>query len=78
MHPIESLHTLDEVLNWFQKNDIEFISSIPSSDYDEDYVNLFEKKSSGDFLSRIFMQILMIFNKLGSDGGLFIVIGKKK
>ena len=77
LHPIESLHTIDEVLKWFEKNDIEFISSIPSSDYDYDYENIFEKKSSGTHFSRILNQFLMIFNSLGSDGGLFVLIGKK-
>jgi 2-polyprenyl-3-methyl-5-hydroxy-6-metoxy-1,4-benzoquinol methylase len=76
MHPIESLHSLDEVLQWFDKNNIQFISSIPSCNLDEDD-NLFNKKSRGIFFSRIVNQILMIFNSLGSDGGLFIVIGKK-
>ena len=77
-HPLESLHTIDEVLNWFKNNNIEFISSIPSSDYDYDYKNIFEKKSSGSFFSRIINQFFMIFNSLGSDGGLFVLIGKKK
>ena len=27
-HPVESLHTLDEVLEWFYENNIEFINSI--------------------------------------------------
>tara|TARA_B100000989_G_scaffold67515_1_gene46968 strand:+ start:84 stop:1004 length:921 start_codon:yes stop_codon:yes gene_type:complete len=78
-HPIESLHTLDEVLDWFKKNDIEFINSIPSCDFEfsQDFENLFEKKSKGSFYSRFLNQISMIFNRLGSDGGLFIVIGKK-
>ena len=78
-HPIESLHTLDEVLDWFKKNNIEFINSIPSCDFEfsQDFENLFEKKSKGSFYSRFLNQISMIFNRLGSDGGLFIVIGKK-
>ena len=76
MHPIESLHSLDEVLQWFDKNNIQFISSIPSCNFDEDD-DLFNKKSRGNFFSRIINQISMIFNSLGSDGGLFIVIGKK-
>lgn len=78
-HPIESLHSLDEVLYWFKKNDIEFVNSIPSCDFEisQDYQKLFEKKSKGNFYSRIVNQIFMVFNKLGSDGGLFIVIGKK-
>lgn len=76
-HPLESLHSLDEVINWFNKNNIEYISSIPSADFDYDYQNIFEKKSKGSIFSRIFNQISMIFNRLGSDGGLFIVVGKK-
>ena len=78
IHPIESLHTLDEVLKWFKDNNIEYISSIPSCDFDEDYSNLFEKKPKGSIYSRIVNQIFMIFNDLGSDGGLFVLIGKKK
>jgi len=77
MHPIESLHTLDGVLEWFKENKIDYISSIPSCDFDYDYEELFIKKSRGSFYSRIINQIFMIFNKLGSDGGLFIVVGKK-
>ncbi|MDA8835163.1 class I SAM-dependent methyltransferase [Candidatus Pelagibacter bacterium] len=78
IHPVESLHTIDEVLIWFKKNQIDFVSSIPSADFDYDYKNIFEKKSFGSFFSRIFNQILMVFNTLGSDGGLFVLIGKKK
>ena len=78
IHPLESLHTIDEVLKWFKSHDIEFISSIPSSDYDYDYDDIFQKKSAGTFFSRILNQFLMIFNSFGSDGGLFVLIGKKK
>lgn len=77
IHPIESLHTIDEVLKWFKLNDISFVSSIPSSDFDYDYKDMFEKKYSGTFFSRIFNQIMMIFNLFGSDGGLFVLIGRK-
>ena len=76
-HPIESLHTIDNVLGWFEKNNIEFINSIPSANFDENDDNLFIKKSKGNLYSRITNQLSMIFNNLGSDGGLFIVIGKK-
>lgn len=78
LHPIESLHTIDEVLVWFKKNNIEFISSVPSSDFDYDYRDIFQKKSSGSYYSRIINQISMLFNRLGSDGGLFVLIGKKR
>lgn len=77
IHPIESLHTIDEVMKWFERNNITFISSIPSADFDFDYKNIFVKKSNGTFYSRLINQISMIFNSLGSDGGLFVLIGKK-
>ena len=79
IHPVESLHTIDEVLEWFNNNDIEFVNSIPSCDFNDDnFQNLFKKQSLGNLYSRIMNQISMIFTRLGSDGGLFILIGKKK
>ena len=77
-HPQESLHTIDEVFSWFKNNNIEFISSIPCCDFDNEYDDIFKKKSQGSLISRILNQIFMLFGSLGSDGGLFIVIGKKK
>ena len=79
IHPVESLHTIDEVLEWFNNNDIEFVNSIPSCDFNDDnFQDLFKKQSLGNLYSRIMNQISMIFTGLGSDGGLFILIGKKK
>ena len=78
-HPIESLHTLDEVLNWFKKNNITYVSSIPSCDFEiyQNYKKIFLKKPKGDLYSRLWNQFSMVFNRLGSDGGLFVVIGQK-
>lgn len=76
-HPVESLHSMDEVLTWFDKNNIEFISSVPSCDFVHEEEDLFKKKPRGNFFTRIMNQIFMIFSNLGSDGGLFVVIGKK-
>jgi len=77
IHPIESLHSIDEVMIWFKKNNISFVSSIPSADFDFNYIDIFQNKSSGTLFSRISNQIFMLFNSLGSDGGLFVLIGKK-
>lgn len=77
IHPIESLHSIDEVMTWFKKNNISFVSSIPSADFDFNYIDIFQNKSSGTLFSRISNQIFMLFNSLGSDGGLFVLIGKK-
>ena len=78
-HPKESLHTLDEVLIWFENNNIEFINSIPSCCWQNSgNQQLFEQTLKGSKLTRFFSQIFMLFGNLGSDGGLFVVIGKKK
>lgn len=77
-HPIESTHTFKEILKWFDNNNIEFISSIPSTDYLNNYDNLIEKKSRPDDLNSIFLQINMNFNEFGEEGGLFMFIGRKK
>ncbi len=46
LHPIESLHSLDEALRWFDKNNIQFISSIPSCNlYEDENDDLFNKIS---------------------------------
>ena len=80
-HPIESLHTFDETLNWFKKNNIEFINSIPQCNNEDflskSYTDYFKKNDSGSFFSRILSQILMLFTTFGSEGGLHIFIGKK-
>ena len=53
--------------------------SIPSCDFKNNQnINIFKKSSKGTILSRLFSQISMLFNNLGADGGLFIVVGKKK
>jgi len=78
-HPIESLHTFEEILTWFKNYNFEFISSIPKCDPYETIDNdPFLKQSTANNFERIFSQILMIFNHFGSEGGLFIFTGKKK
>ena len=79
IHPIEHTHTFDEVLNWFEENNIEFVSSIPQCNpYEIIKEKPFLKQSKGEISDRIFSQILMIFNHFGSEGGLFIFAGMKK
>jgi len=77
-HPVESLHTFDEILGWFKLNDVEFVNSIPACDVISENENIFDKTTSGNLISRILSQIIMIFSAIGGDGGLFMFIGKKK
>ena len=78
-HPLESLHSIDEVLSWLKKKQITFISSIPKIigkiDKDE---KLFKKQFSGDKIDRFNVQFEMIFNYQFKEAGLFMMIGKKK
>ncbi len=78
-HPVERSHTIDETLKWFNDNGIDFLNSIPSADLsDEDFRNVLIKKNIGNPITRIFSQIKMLFTNLGTEGGLFIVYGRKK
>ena len=76
-HPVESTHSFDEVLKWFKKNNIKFICSIPNfSPFDQSKFEI-KKKEKFNKIYRIISQVKNIFNSFGSDGGLFIMIGKK-
>ena len=77
-HPVESTHTFDEVLKWFGNNNIEFIDSIPKCSFNISEESFFEKSSKETYIERIFQQFFMILSKLGSEGGLFIFIGRRK
>lgn len=74
-HPVEFLHTYGECIKWFNKNGIEYINSIPNlnSNYD-----LFERSEVPNIYERFLLQLAMPFTSYGGEGGLFIMIGKKK
>tara|TARA_B100000989_G_scaffold298724_1_gene289444 strand:+ start:2501 stop:3406 length:906 start_codon:yes stop_codon:yes gene_type:complete len=77
-HPVESVHTIDEIIKWFEENKIKFISSVPHCTIDLNYDdNLFIEQKKGNLFYRWLNQFFMIFNFLGDDGGLFVLIGKK-
>lgn len=78
LHPIETCHSINEVIDWFNSNNINFISSVPSLNfYENDLENKFQKQNIGTTVSRILKQLTMNFQSFGSEGGLFVVIGKK-
>ena len=76
-HPIESSHTIDEVLNWFDKKEVDFINVFPNDLLSKNNEKIFDKIQKNDRFERIMQQISMLFNTSGSEGGLFIMIGKK-
>lgn len=78
-HPHESKHSMDEVLRWFHDSNVEFVSSIPSIGDVEfgDDESLFESHSTGTRLARLSSELEMLVSG-GQDGGLFIMIGRKR
>ncbi len=78
-HPVESKHSFDEVLRWFDQKGFEFLISIPKTDSapflpDE---KLFSPHDRGTRVSRLFTQVGMLLRG-GADGALFIMVGRKR
>lgn len=78
--PHECLHTMDQVLDWFDNNNIEFVRALPStlfgSAIDTDYrKSLFDPEPRGSRLDRIFSQCHQML--VDTEGGLFVMIGKR-
>ncbi len=76
-HPIESLHTYGECIKWFDDNNIEYINCIPNLDASSN-IDLFKKSEIPNLFERFIIQFTMIFTSYGAEGGLFVMIGRKK
>ena len=79
-NPHESLHTLDEVLGWFDQAGICFVRALPStvlgSRVSLDYRgSLFDAEPRGSHPDRLFSQLQQMLED--TEGGLFVVIGRK-
>jgi SAM-dependent methyltransferase len=78
-HPHETRHSIDEVLGWFDMSAVDFLSSVPAAD-GSPFTNttpLFESHSRGTITVRAAIQLQMLLTG-GRDGGLFIMIGRKR
>jgi SAM-dependent methyltransferase len=78
-HPHESRHLIGEVLGWFDSAGVDFLSSIPAADgsaFTND-TQLFEPHPRATTLGRWATQLQMLLTG-GRDGGLFIMIGRKR
>lgn len=78
-HPKESTHTIDEVLNWFRRNGISYLNSIPKITYHEELApreNLFAPHRPGGRMQHILRQLSWVVTQ-AREGGFFILIGRK-
>ena len=79
-HPHESCHTLDEVLEWLDESDCDFVNSIPKPRIGavlEPNEQLFAAHDSGTAVSRFLGQIANMSSGY-REGGFFIVIGRRR
>ena len=75
-NPSETTHTYLEVLNWFKVENIEFLSSIPFDFNPEN--KLFQKREAKNRFEIFLNEISLAFNlRQISEGGFFVMIGKK-
>jgi len=78
-HPHESKHSFGEVLRWFDQTGFQFVNSIPNAGVFESFAadeKLFGDKSQGSGLDHFLVQAGMLLGG-GSEGGFFIMIGRK-
>lgn len=79
LHPCERKHSMSELLQWFDDSGFDFISSIPKilGDFSPDE-RLFERQNPGTPADRTMAEIGMLFSHYGGEGGLYIMIGKRR
>ena len=76
-NPSETVHTFSEILGWFKKNNLDFVSSIPFNFN----INkpLLEPKKISSKTEIFFQEMSQMFSLSQIDeGGFFIMIGRKK
>ncbi len=77
-NPHETWHTIDEVLSWFDENNIQYLNCYPPilETDGEDSEDLFASTNQGDKYKRLTTQISWLAN-ISREGALFDVIGRK-
>lgn len=78
-YPLETRHSMDEVMEWFKAEGFDFTASIPTIGDVEfsDRMPLFEVQPVGSRLDRLSSEIELLLTG-GGDGGHFIMIGRKR
>jgi len=78
-NPHETWHSIDEVMNWFSEENVEYLNCRPSI-YDTDGegdAGMFDKTSPGTRYQRVVTQLSWL-NSIAREGAVFDVIGRKR
>ena len=76
-NPHETWHSIDEVLDWFAENQIDYLGCYPPILGTEPGDNLFAPTEPGTRLSRLATQFGWL-GSISSEGALFVMIGRRK
>jgi SAM-dependent methyltransferase len=78
-HPHESSHSIDEVVRWFDRSDIDMLLTIPpvGGERFTEETALFRARPRSSRLDHFVTELGMLLTG-GRDGGLYMVIGKKR
>ncbi|MEW6137699.1 MAG: methyltransferase domain-containing protein [Thermodesulfobacteriota bacterium] len=80
-NPHESCHTMDEVLDWLDRGGVRFIRAVPSTVFGSSFSleykrSLLEEQDRGSAMDRMLSQLRqMVYD---TEGGLFVVVGRKE
>ena len=83
LHPHELSHTIDELLGWYKKNDIEYINSLPPIELfrkEAEAARIFKKSAVTGWRAGRFAHILKQLKwmiSLRKTGGYFMIVGRK-
>jgi SAM-dependent methyltransferase len=77
-NPHETWHSIDEVLDWFEANGVEYLNCSPRilGAVEEEPEDLFAKTEAGSRPQRIFTQLTWL-GSIAREGALFDVIGRR-
>ncbi|MBF0165607.1 MAG: class I SAM-dependent methyltransferase [Magnetococcales bacterium] len=78
-NPHETWHSIDEVLDWFKENDLEFLNCSPPilDTTGETARDLFGPSDLGSKEQRVMTQLSWLFS-IAREGALFVMIGRKR
>src|SRR5439155_3166427 len=76
-HPEEHRHTLAEVQQWFEENDIEYLRAYPSAVLEDESEDLFAG-AADNWRFEGWLAQLGWMRTLGREGGLFFTIGRRR
>ncbi len=78
-NPHETWHSIDEVLGWFEENEVEFLNASPPilGTDSENGGDIFAKTDQGNKAKRIVTQIGWL-SSIAREGALFDLIGRRR